>query len=60
MKAKELTIDVYAKVTVLDEMAERCLRLLEMWQNDNPDKVIIADSFQTTEGTRYSFTIRKR
>lgn len=39
MKNK-LNIDVNARVTVSDDMAERCLRLLEMWQEDNPDKCI--------------------
>ena len=37
---KDLTVTVNANLTVSDETAERCLRLLEMWQNDNPDKRI--------------------
>lgn len=39
-KLKDLTIDVTASLTVSDDMAERCLRLLEMWQADNPEKKI--------------------
>lgn len=58
--AKELTIDVNARLTVSDEMASRCLRLLEMWQNDNPDKMIICDTVQTTEGVRFVFYIRDK
>lgn len=58
--AKELTIDVNARLTVSDEMASRCLRLLEMWQNDNPDKMIIRDTVRTTEGVRFVFYIRDK
>lgn len=43
-KASELTVDVSANLTVSDETANRCLRLLEMWQADNPDKQIVCDS----------------
>lgn len=39
-KLKELNVDVTARLTVSDETAERCLRLLEMWQADNPAKKI--------------------
>lgn len=34
MRADGLLIEVQARVVVTDEMAERCLRLLEMWQDD--------------------------
>ena len=34
----EVTVDVNARLVVSDETAERCLRILEMWQNDNPLK----------------------
>lgn len=43
MKAAELTIDINAKLIVSDETAERCLRILEMWQADNPAKFIDAE-----------------
>ena len=43
-KINDLTVDVTANLTVSDETANRCLRLLEMWQADNPDKSIMADS----------------
>lgn len=36
----ELTIDVYANLTVSDDTAKRCLKLLEIWQEDNPDKYV--------------------
>ena len=35
-----LTVTVSANLVVSDETAERCLRLLEMWQRDNPDRKI--------------------
>lgn len=39
-KLSKFTITMNAALTVSDEMAERCLRLLEMWQSDNPHKRI--------------------
>lgn len=36
----EITVDVYANITIPDKTIERCLKLLEMWQEDNPDKYI--------------------
>lgn len=60
MTAKDLTIEVTAKLTVSDEMARRCLKLLEMWQNDNPDKYIQGEKLMTTDGIRTYFTIVRR
>ena len=37
---KDLTVTVSANLTVSDETVQRCLRLLEMWQADNPDRMI--------------------
>lgn len=38
MKIDELTIDVTARMTVSDETADRCLALLEWWQNDHAEQ----------------------
>ena len=40
---QNLTVDITARVVVSDDTAQRCLRLLEMWQADNPDKVIVGE-----------------
>lgn len=56
----ELTVDVYPKLTVTDEQAERCLRLLEMWQEDNPDKFIQGDTKDTESGRKTVFQILRR
>ena len=42
-KFDELTVEVVAKLTVSDETAKRCMALLEMWMDDNPDKTIVCD-----------------
>lgn len=42
-KVKDLTVTVNANLTVTDETAQRCLRLLEMWQADNPDKQVLGE-----------------
>lgn len=41
MAINDVRISVTANITVTDEMAERCLRLLEIWQDDNADKHIV-------------------
>lgn len=38
-----LTVDVSARITVSNEMAERCLRMLEWWQDDHADACIIGE-----------------
>lgn len=43
MAINDVRICVTANITVTDEMAERCLRLLEIWQDDNTDKKIIGE-----------------
>ena len=43
MAINDVHISVTANITVSDEMAERCLRLLEMWQDDNADKKIMGE-----------------
>lgn len=37
----EICIDVEARLTVSKDTAEKCLRLLEMYVNDNKDVLII-------------------
>lgn len=43
MAINDVRISVTANITVSDEMAERCLRLLEIWQDDNTDKKIVGE-----------------
>lgn len=42
MAKNELTIDVNASLTVSDETADRCLALLEWWQNDHSEQRLMA------------------
>jgi predicted amidohydrolase len=48
--AKVTSIDVAVNVTIPDETVRRCLRILEMWMQDNPDSAIIVDRELTTTG----------
>ena len=57
MKATELTVDVHAKLAVPDKTIDRCLRLLEMWQEDNPDKYIEVKEILTDTGRKTIFQI---
>ena len=57
MTANGLTIDVTTRLTVPDETIERCLRLLEMWQEDNPDKYIEGKDILTDRGRKTIYQI---
>lgn len=57
MTADSLTIDVTAKISVPDETIDRCLRLLEMWQEDNPDKYIEGKEILTDTGRKTIYQI---
>ena len=59
MKADELTVEVKAKLTVSDETAKRCLRLLEMWWNDNPDADILCDKEMVKDGIYHKLRIKR-
>ena len=57
MMADRLTIDVTARLSVPDETIDRCLRLLEMWQEDNPDKYIEGKEILTDRGRKIVYQI---
>ena len=59
MKVDNLTIDVTARLTISDETAERCLRLLEMYLNDNQD-VSISGGARHDDGKVAPFKIERR
>ena len=56
MKATDLTVEINATLTVSDATALRCLRILEIWQDDNPDKFIICEKI----GGKNLFSIKRR
>ena len=60
MKQKNLTIEIDTKLTVSDESAERCLRLLEIWQEDHPDKYIEGREVLTDRGRLIMYRICTR
>ena len=53
MKAQELTIEINANLKISDETAERCMRLLEMWMDDNPGRTIICDNIDGRHRLRF-------
>lgn len=57
MTAERLTIDVNARISVPDGTIDRCLRLLEMWQEDNPDKYIEGKEILTDTGRKIVYQI---
>ena len=57
-KATEITVDV--KVNIPDETICRCLCILEMWMDDNPDKNIIVERLFTDAGFRHKIHIESK
>ena len=49
-KETEITVDVC--VTVPDKTVIRCLKILEMWMDDNPDRNIVCDLIPCRDGVR--------
>lgn len=56
-KATEITVDV--KVNIPDDTICRCMRLLEMWMDDNPNDKIIVERKDTTTGFRHFIRIER-
>ena len=56
-KATEITVDV--KVNIPDETICRCMRILEMWMDDNPNDRIVVDREHTTTGFRHHAYIER-
>lgn len=56
-KATEITVDV--KVNVSDDTICRCMRLLEMWMDDNPNDKIIVERKDTTTGFHHFIRIER-
>lgn len=41
MKIDEINVEVNAEMRISDETVNRCLKLIQWWLNDNPDKRIV-------------------
>ena len=52
-------IAIEVKVGVSDETVCRCLRILEMWQDEHPHDQIIMEQEQTTSGIRHRAYIHR-
>lgn len=52
-KADQVTVNVNVNMTISDETARRCCRILEMWMEDNPDKKLICEKVPTTTGYQH-------
>lgn len=57
-KATEITVDV--KMSIPDETICRCLRVLEMWMDDNPDKNIIVEQIQGVDSFYHKIHIENK
>lgn len=55
---KEITVDV--KVTIPDDTICRCLRILEMWMDDNPHKRVIVEREFTNVGYQHRIHVEEQ
>lgn len=53
---KDITVEVKCNLTVDDETAIKCLKILEIWQDSNRNKMIICE--RKADGST-SFSIKK-
>lgn len=66
MKIDEMTVEISANMRVGDETVNRCLKLIQWWLNDNPDKRIVG-GIRNADGkveklrieTRKEYTVSK-
>ena len=50
MASKDFSIDVQVGLVIPDETVDRCLRLLEMWLEDNPQCEIVGERHPLLKG----------
>lgn len=58
MKSLEVTVE--AKVTVSEETARRCMRILEMYLSDHPEEEICCENLLHPDGYRRELYLRER
>lgn len=51
--AKADTITIGVNIGISDETICRCLRILEMWQDDHPHDYIVIERVNTTDGFKH-------
>ena len=55
-----ISVKIDCKLDVPDQTIECCLKLLEIWQENNPDKYIDIMRAETPEGHKTLFAIGRR
>ena len=60
MALNSVKMDVDVDIKISDSTAEKCLRILELWQNDNPDKEIIGMKKPGQEKTTFLIRIKTK
>ena len=55
MAGQRLNLEVDLHLFISDDTAAQCLRILEMWQESNPDKTIIGER----DGTKIRYHIKQ-
>ena len=59
MKIDEINVEVSAEMRISDETVNRCLKLIQWWLNDNPDKMI-EGGIRKADGKIDGFQIKTR
>lgn len=59
MKIDEINVEVNAEMRISDETVNRCLKLIQWWLDDNPDKKIVG-GMRKPNGKMEDFHIETR
>lgn len=59
-KGTELLVEIKAALIIPNETIESCLKLLEIWQENNPDKYIEGKELLTDNGRKIIYQICTR
>lgn len=52
-KLSNMTVEITPKLSISDETARRCMTLLAMWLDDNPQRRIVMERVDTETGFRH-------
>ena len=59
MKMEDVSFEVKASISVPDETANRCLRILEMWWDDHPECDITCESINVGGRLKHKLIIKR-
>ena len=53
-------ITIGVNVAIPNETAERCMRILELWMDDNPDCILTCEQIDAGDRFKHKLTIKRQ